>query len=204
MAWTGCWNRRYRNSSSVTCLLGFATVVEWRSAVREFFYPLGDESLDFVSTPFVHADESEMSVALLMFLDMVDMSVVVDAEAKSLGMLDDGLYDGSVDLFRCPNRWQKAEGYCVIERFGTPEAVVGKPSLRPVQGEESHRHHMRVSKLHGRGYLLERLSRRNGARSHQILAAPVRRVRGLSERAIEQGMEERARASAARHVHQID
>jgi creatinine amidohydrolase len=48
-------------------LLGFATVVEWHRAVREFFYPLGDERPDFVSTPFVHADESEMSVALLMF-----------------------------------------------------------------------------------------------------------------------------------------
>jgi creatinine amidohydrolase/Fe(II)-dependent formamide hydrolase-like protein len=105
-------------------LLGFATVVEWHRAVREFFYPLGDERPDFVSTPFVHADESEMSVALLMFPDMVDMSVVVDAEAKSLGILD----DGSVDLFRCPNRWQGAEGHCVIERFGTPEGVVGKPS----------------------------------------------------------------------------
>ncbi len=109
-------------------LPGFATVVEWHRAVREFFYPLGDERPDFVSTPFIHADEAETSVALLMFKDMVDMSVVVDAEAKSLGMLDGGFYDGSVDSFRRPNRWQEAEGHRVIERFGTPEGVVGKPS----------------------------------------------------------------------------
>lgn len=109
-------------------LPGFATVVEWHRAVREFFYPLGDERPDFVSTPFVHADESETSVALLMFKDMVDMSAVVDAEAKSLGMLDDGFYDGSVDSYRRPNKWQEAEGHRVIERFGTPEGVVGKPS----------------------------------------------------------------------------
>lgn len=109
-------------------LPGFATVVEWHRAVREFFYPLGDERPDFVTTPFVHADECETSVALLMFPGMVDMSVVQDAEAKSLGILDDGFYDGSVDSFRRPNRWQEAEGHRAIERFATPEGVVGKPS----------------------------------------------------------------------------
>ena len=79
-------------------------------------------------TPFVHADESETSAALLMFPDMVDMSCVVDAQAKSFGMLDDGYYDGSVDSFHRPNKWSEAEGHRVIERFGTPEGVVGYPS----------------------------------------------------------------------------
>ena len=109
-------------------LPGFATVVEWHRAVREFFYPLGDERPDFVTTPFIHADESETSVALLMFKEMMDMSVVVDATPKSFGMLDGGFYDGSVDSFHRPNKWSEAEGHRVIERVATPEGVVGKPS----------------------------------------------------------------------------
>jgi len=109
-------------------LPAFATVIEWHRAVREFFYPLGDHRPDFVSTPFIHADEAETSVALLMFKDMVDMSVVVDADPASMGILDDGFYDGSVDSFHRPNKWSEAEGHRVIERFATPEGVVGKPS----------------------------------------------------------------------------
>ncbi|MCB7092900.1 creatininase family protein [Enterocloster bolteae] len=109
-------------------LPAFVTVVEWHRAVREFFYPIGDKRPDFVTTPFVHADESETSVALLMFKDMVDMSYVQDAQAKSMGFLDDGYYDGSVDSFHRPNKWSEAEGHRVIERFGTPEGVVGVPS----------------------------------------------------------------------------
>ena len=89
---------------------------------------MGDHRPDFVTTPFVHADESETSVALFMFKDMVDMSAVEDADAKSMGILDDGYYDGSVDSFHRPNKWSEAEGHRVIERFGTPEGVVGKPS----------------------------------------------------------------------------
>jgi len=109
-------------------LPGFATVVEWHRAVREFFYPLGDERPDFISTPFIHADEAETSVARLMFPEMIDMDVVVDAQPKSMGMLDGGFYDGSVDSFHRPNKWSEAEGHRVIERFGTPEGVVGYPS----------------------------------------------------------------------------
>lgn len=109
-------------------LPGFATVVEWHRAVREFFYPLGNERPDFVTTPFIHADESETSVALLMFKEMVDMGVVVDAQPESFGMLDSGFYDGSVDSFRRPNKWSEAEGHRVIERYATPEGVVGMPS----------------------------------------------------------------------------
>ena len=44
------------------------------------------------------------------------------------GVLDGGFYDGSVDSFHRPNKWSEAEGHRVIERFGTPEGVVGYPS----------------------------------------------------------------------------
>ncbi len=109
-------------------LPGFAGTVEWHRAVREFFYPVGDERPDFITTPFIHADEAETSVALLLFKDMIDMSCVVDAQGKSFGYLNDGFYDVSVDSFHRPQRWSQAEGHNVIERFGTPEGVVGFPS----------------------------------------------------------------------------
>jgi creatinine amidohydrolase len=105
-------------------LPGFATVVEWHRAVREFWYPT--DKKDAMSTPFVHADEAETAVANLLFPDMVDMSVVVDAQAKN--MMLQGHFDSSVDSFSRPHRWSEAEGHNVIERFGTPEGVVGYPS----------------------------------------------------------------------------
>ena len=76
---------------------------------------------------FIHADESETSVALLLFPGMIDMSVVKDAQGESF--LPDGHFDTSVDPFRRPHRWSEGEGHSAIERYATPEGVVGKPSL---------------------------------------------------------------------------
>lgn len=106
-------------------LPGFFMVIDWHRAVREFFYPTDRENS--LETHFVHADESETSVALLMFKDMIDMSVVQDADGEAF--LPDGHFDKSVDPFGCPNRWSQAEGHMAIERAATPEGVVGKPSL---------------------------------------------------------------------------
>lgn len=106
-------------------LPGIFQVLDWHRAVREFFMPIGrDDSLE---TNFIHADESETSVALLMFREMVDMSVVQDAEGESY--LPEGHFDTSVDPFRRPHRWSEGEGHFAIERFATPQGVVGKPSL---------------------------------------------------------------------------
>jgi creatinine amidohydrolase/Fe(II)-dependent formamide hydrolase-like protein len=106
-------------------LPGVFQVLDWHRGVREFFMPIGrDDSLE---TNFIHADESETSVALLMFREMVDMSVVKDAEGESY--LPEGHFDTSVDPFRRPHRWSEGEGHFAIERFATPEGVVGKPSL---------------------------------------------------------------------------
>ncbi|WP_082903341.1 3-dehydro-scyllo-inosose hydrolase [Christensenella timonensis] len=106
-------------------LPAFVTILEWHRAVREFFYPSDKEH--GWSTHFIHADEAETAVANLLFPEMVDMSVCVDAQPKSF-MLQ-GHYDTSVDSFGRPHRWSEAEGHNWIERFGTPEGVVGKPSL---------------------------------------------------------------------------
>lgn len=106
-------------------LPAFVTVLDWHRAVREFWYPI-DREHSF-ETHFIHADEAETAVALLMFKDMVDMSVVEDAWGH--GWLPIGQYDASVDPYQRPHRWSEVEGNNAIERFGTPEGVVGTPSV---------------------------------------------------------------------------
>ena len=100
------------------------TLVEWHRAVREFFVPIDRE--DSLTTHFIHADEAETAVANLLFGDMVDMSVCVDAQPK--GFCLSGHFDNSVDSLNRPHTWSQAEGHNAIERFGTPEGVVGYPS----------------------------------------------------------------------------
>jgi len=106
-------------------LPGFATVIEWHKAVREFFYPT--EKNSGWATHFIHADEAETAVANLLFPEMVDMSVCVDATPES--MMLQGHFDTSVNSLYRPNEWSYAQGHNVIERVATPEGVVGKPSL---------------------------------------------------------------------------
>ena len=106
-------------------LPGIFRVMDWHRAVREFFWPC--ERADSLQTHFVHADESETAVGLLMFPEMIDMSVVEDADGE--GFLPDGHFDKSVDPFRRPHRWSEGEGHMAIERAATPQGVVGKPSI---------------------------------------------------------------------------
>jgi creatinine amidohydrolase len=110
-------------------LPGLFQVLEWHRAVREFFFPL--KRAGGLETNFIHADESETAVALLLFPEMVDMSVVQDAEGQQF--LPEGHFDTSVEPFRRPHRWSEGEGHFAIERFATPEGVVGKPSLGTAQ-----------------------------------------------------------------------
>jgi creatinine amidohydrolase len=106
-------------------LPGIFQVLDWHRAVREFFFPV--DRKDSLETNFIHADESETSVALLLFPEMVDMSVVKDAQGEAF--LPDGHFDTSVEPFRRPHRWSEGEGHFAIERKATPEGVVGRPSL---------------------------------------------------------------------------
>lgn len=105
-------------------LPGIFMVIDWHRAVREFFFPVDRE--DSLETHFVHADESETSVAQLLFPDMIDMKYVQDAEGESF--LPDGHFDKSVDPFHRPMAWSQGEGHMAIERAATPEGVVGHPS----------------------------------------------------------------------------
>ncbi len=110
-------------------LPGIFQVLDWHRAVREFFIPV--DRVDSLETNFIHADEAETAVALLMFREMIDMSVVQDAEGDQF--LPEGHFDLSVDPFRRPHRWSEGEGHFAIERHATPEGVVGKPSRATAQ-----------------------------------------------------------------------
>ena len=103
-------------------LPGVFRVIDWHRAVREFFRT--KEKGGKWETNFVHADESETSLGLLLHPDMVDMRHAVDTEGK--GYLPDGHFDKSVDPFSRPSRWSEGEGHIAIEIAATPEGVVGK------------------------------------------------------------------------------
>jgi creatinine amidohydrolase len=106
-------------------LPGIYRVIDWHRAVREFFNTR-DQGGRW-DTNFVHADESETSLGLYLFPDMVNMQYAVDTEGISF--LPDGHLDKSVDPFRRPCKWSEGEGHAAIELFGTPEGVVGKATM---------------------------------------------------------------------------
>ena len=103
-------------------LPGIFRVLDWHRAVREFFRT--EEKGGQLDTNFVHADESETSLGLLLHPEMVDMGYAVDTEGKSY--LPEGHFDKSVDPFGRPSRWSEGEGHFAIELAATPEGVVGK------------------------------------------------------------------------------
>ena len=106
-------------------LPGVFRVIDWHRAVREFFRTK-DRGGKF-DTTFVHADESETSLGLMLFPDMVDMSHAVDTTARSY--LPSGHMDTSVDAYSRPSRWSECEGHAPIEIKNTPQGVVGKSTL---------------------------------------------------------------------------
>jgi creatinine amidohydrolase len=110
-------------------LPGIFRVIDWHRAVREFWRT--SERGGPWETNFVHADESETSLGLLLFPEMVDMSRAVDTEGK--GYLPEGHFDKSVDPFGRPSRWSEGEGHFAIEIAATPEGVVGKPRSATAQ-----------------------------------------------------------------------
>ncbi|MBE0478419.1 creatininase family protein [Candidatus Aerophobetes bacterium] len=107
-------------------LPGVFQIVDWHRAVREFFFPGGKS--DLIETPFIHADEAETSVGLLLFPEgMIKMDLAQEAEPKAL--LPAGHFDNAIDSFHRPHRWSEGEGHNAIEIAATPEGVVGKPTI---------------------------------------------------------------------------
>ena len=58
---------------------------------------------DSFETTFIHADEIETSMGMLLFPEMMDMEQAEEAWPK--GYLPDGHFDVSVDAYRRPCRW---------------------------------------------------------------------------------------------------
>ncbi len=103
-------------------LPGIFRVIDWHRGVREFWRTT--ERGGQMGTNFVHADECETSLSLLLHPDMVDMDYAVNTEGK--GYLPEGHFDKSVDPFGRPSRWSEGEGHFAIEIKATPEGVVGR------------------------------------------------------------------------------
>ncbi len=105
-------------------LPGLFRVIDWHRAVREFFRTKergGDWDDDFV-----HADEAETSVLLLLAPEYVEMSVA--EETKVDHYLPEGHFDKSVDPFGRPSKWSEGQGHFPIELASVPEGVVGRPT----------------------------------------------------------------------------
>jgi creatinine amidohydrolase len=106
-------------------LPGIYRVLDWHRGVREFYRTAAAGGTH--ETHFIHADEAETSMGLLLFPEMVDMDYTV--ETKGMPFLPDGHFDNSVDSLSRPHRWSEGEGHFGIEIKATPEGVVGKPTL---------------------------------------------------------------------------
>jgi creatinine amidohydrolase/Fe(II)-dependent formamide hydrolase-like protein len=106
-------------------LPGIFRTLDWHRSVREFFRTKsrgGNWDDDFV-----HADEAETSVMLLLAPEYVEMHYA--EETKVEGFLPDGHFDKAVDPFARPSRWSEGQGHFPIELASVPEGVVGRPTI---------------------------------------------------------------------------
>lgn len=106
-------------------LPGIFRVIDWHRAVREFFRTK-DRGGDW-ETDFVHADEAETSVMLLLAPEYVDMTLAEETTVE--GYLPDGHFDKAVEPFARPSKWSEGQGHFPLELGSIPEGVVGKPNI---------------------------------------------------------------------------
>ena len=105
-------------------LPGIFRVMDWHRSVREFFFTT--ERRGKFETPFVHADEAETSLGLLLFENMVDMKHAVDTTPEFF--IPGGHMDTATDMCGRPSKWSECEGHVGLELACTPEGVVGYPT----------------------------------------------------------------------------
>lgn len=106
-------------------LPGIFRVIDWHRAVREFFRTK-DRGGDW-DDDFVHADEAETSVLLLLAKEFVEIQLA--EETKVEGYLPDGHFDKAVDPFARPSKWSEGQGHFPTEIGSVPEGVVGRPGI---------------------------------------------------------------------------
>ena len=110
-------------------LPGIFRVIDWHRAVREFFRTK-DRGGDWDDN-FVHADEAETSVMLLLEPDYVEMNYAEETVVE--GYLADGHFDKAVDPFARPSKWSEGQGHFPTEMGSIPEGVVGRPTIGTAQ-----------------------------------------------------------------------
>lgn len=101
----------------------YAVALDWCSAVWEFF----QRGVDF-EEDFIHGDEAETSLMLLLAPEMVDMSKAVDTQGR--GYLPDGHFNRSANqLVHRPNLWYSVRNNVPLEVVANPEGVIGSATM---------------------------------------------------------------------------
>lgn len=106
-------------------LPGIFRVIDWHRAVREFFRT--KDRGGAWEDDFVHADEAETSIMLLLGPEYVEMNYAQETRVE--GFLPDGHFDKAVDPFARPSKWSEGQGHSPIELAAVPEGVVGRPTI---------------------------------------------------------------------------
>lgn len=100
---------------------------DWHSCVSEFFRTKARGGPSF-ETDFIHADEAETSLLLLLAPEMVDMSRAVDTEPQAY--LPDGHFNKSAGQRTTPHTvWWAVRNNVPKEVIAQPEGVVGQATL---------------------------------------------------------------------------
>jgi creatinine amidohydrolase/Fe(II)-dependent formamide hydrolase-like protein len=100
----------------------YSVAFDWCSAVWEFF----QKEVCF-EEDFIHSDEAEASLLLLLAPEMMDMSKAVDTKPR--GYLPDGHFNKSANQqVHRPNLWYSVRNNVPLEFIATPEGIVGSPT----------------------------------------------------------------------------
>ncbi len=102
-----------------------AIAVDWCCTMSEFFRT-ADRGGPF-EDDFVHADEAETSLALLLAPETVDMTKAVDTVPQ--GYLPDGHFNKSAAQRSRPHLWWSVRNNTPLEMIATPVGVVGRATL---------------------------------------------------------------------------
>jgi len=100
----------------------YSVAFDWCSAIWELF-----QTGVCFEEDFIHSDEAEASLLLLLAPEMMDMSKAVNTKPR--GYLPDGHFNKSANQqVHRPNLWYSVRNNVPLEFIATPEGVVGSPT----------------------------------------------------------------------------
>jgi creatinine amidohydrolase len=103
----------------------YAVAFDWCAAMSEFFRT--KDRGGWFEDDFVHADEAETSLALLLAPETMAMDRAVDTVPS--GYLPDGHFNKSANQRSRPNLWWSVRNNAPLEMIDTPVGVVGRSTL---------------------------------------------------------------------------